>query len=137
MGRSAVGAWVRWWVGLLLSLVLPVLVWAVTGLLSDGDVGPGPWIALAPAVGVALCVALAVRGPRAATPLLAVSAFAWAAMTVAFAWPDPEGASMWGGIVLTYGLGVVVLFTLPAMLVPPRPRTAAPRGEGAGQTAAD
>lgn len=129
-------AWLRWWGGLLASLVVPVLVWAVTGALGDGDVRPGPWIALAPAVGVVLCVLLAARGPRSASPLLVVAALGWAATTVAFAWPDPDD-SIGLGLVLMAGLGVVVLSTLPAMLVLPRPGAPAPRGGEAGQTPAD
>jgi hypothetical protein len=128
------GAWLRWWGGLLASMALPVLVWSLVP--SRGDVGPGPWIALAPAVGMALCVLLVVRGPRAASPLLVVAALGWAATTVAFALPDPDD-SIGLGLVLMAGLGVVVLFTLGAMLVPPRPSAPDPRGGEAGQTAAD
>lgn len=127
-------AWLRWWVAVLASLVVPVLVWVVIGVL--GDVGPGPWIALAPAVGVVLCAALAVRGPRSASPLLVVAALGWVAVLGAFAWPDPDD-SIGLGLVLVAGLGVVVLFTLPAMLVPPRPSAPDPRGGEAGQPAAD
>ncbi|WP_019144413.1 hypothetical protein [Aeromicrobium massiliense] len=127
----------RWWVAVLLSLALPVLVWVVVGLASDGDVGPGRAIALAPAVGAALCLALAVTGPRPASPLLVVAAMGWAAVLVAFRWSDDGGTSIGLGAVMIGGLGVAAGFTLPAMLVPPRPSAPDPRGGEAGQPAAD